>query len=90
MGLRVIERDPLHLIFESEFPFFEGNFFDLLGDCEVRKLGELVQPIVEFVVALRQLTIFVVAPQQEVFYLLCFRCAHKPHPPFKKERITSR
>ena len=52
MALRVVERHLLHLIFESEFPFLESGFFDLLGGGEVRKLGELVQPIVQLMVTL--------------------------------------
>ena len=46
MRLRVLACDPFHLIFQREFQFLEGDFFDLFGIGEVVPVGELVELVV--------------------------------------------
>jgi hypothetical protein len=71
-----LQDDLFHPVLESELAFLERDFFDLLGFGEVGPFGEFVEAIVEDVVAFCELTIGIVALQQEVLYFLRFRDVH--------------
>src|SRR3954462_2114394 len=72
----IVPRDGFHLVFQREFPFFEGDFFELFVIGEVVLLGELVEAIIQLVVAFGELPVVLVASQQQVLHFLRFRCAH--------------
>ena len=71
-----LEDDLFHAVLEGQLPLLDCGFFDLFGIGEVVLVGELVEAIVEGVVAFGQFPVLIVALQQEVLYVLRFRSVH--------------
>ena len=47
----ILARDVFHLILQREFSFLDRNFFELLTGGKVMLVGELVEAVVQLVVA---------------------------------------
>src|SRR6267142_264434 len=72
-------QDVFHPIFELQFLFLEGDFFELLGFGEVLLGGQFVQAIFQFVMLGRETMKFLVGPQQLCLQILRL-CIHAPPP----------
>jgi hypothetical protein len=71
-----LQDNSFHTVLEGQLSFLDCGFFDLLGFGEVGLFDELVQAVVQGVVPFGQISVLIVALQQEVLYFLRFRSVH--------------